>query len=299
MWRLDWLRLSFPESDVDEVTNCLLRSGFQPEASKGKHGYNRGYGFRLDVLSVQPDLFIWWGGEVMQGKATIEIPATHAETVFLAVSRLTVPFSVRRLDLCLDFDGVPFLSGQDAIVHTLENWPYTGRRPLHHKIDDMGQGTGSTLYVGRREGECMVRWYEKGKQMRDPFRQGWCRFEIELKPSKAELAKLFWSMLKEGRRGELAASGFSAAFLPFFAGADTVSKGIDVPPSPSRSFDDRIMSMVTQWGGLFGEMLERAGGDRAEVADMIFDAMREKSRREKLVRQMVAEASQVVPDIPY
>ncbi|MDC7692650.1 replication initiation factor domain-containing protein, partial [Vogesella indigofera] len=238
-------------------------------------------------------------GEVMQGKATIEIPATHAETVFFAVSRLAVPFSVRRLDLCLDFDGLPFLSGQDAIVHTLENWPYTGRRPLHHKIDDMGQGTGSTLYVGRREGECMVRWYEKGKQMRDPFRQGWCRFEIELKPSKPELAKLFWSMLKDGRRGELAASSFSAAFLPFFAGAENVSKVIDVLPSRPRSFDDRIMSMVTQWGGLFGEMLERAGGDRAEVADMIFDAMREKARREKLVRNMATEASQVVPDIPY
>lgn len=247
----------------------------------------------------QPDVFIWWGGEVMNGKATLEVPASYAETVFLAVSRLAVRFSVRRLDLCLDFDGVPFLSGQDAIVHTLENWPYTGGKPSHHKIDDMGQGTGSTLYVGRRDGECMIRWYEKGLQMRDPFRKGWCRFEIELKPKKAELAMVFWLMLKQGRRDELAASGFSAAFLPFFAGAETVDKRIDVQPAVARSLDDRILSMVTQWGGLLGEMLQRADGDRAEVANVLFEAMAEKARRANLIRQQSSGDESKLEEIPY
>ncbi|WP_189354948.1 replication initiation factor domain-containing protein, partial [Vogesella fluminis] len=166
-------------------------------------------------------------------------------------------------------------------------------------IDDMGQGTGSTLYVGRRDGECMIRWYEKGLQMRDPFRKGWCRFEIELKPKKAELAMVFWLMLKQGRRDELAASGFSAAFLPFFAGAETVDKRIDVQPAVARSLDDRVLSMVTQWGGLLGEMLQRADGDRAEVANVLFEAMAEKARRANLIRQQSSGDQSKFEEIPY
>lgn len=300
IWGIDWLRVSFPDSSVDDVTDCLLKNGFHPEPCKGKHGYNRGYGFRFDILSQgQPDAFIWWGGDAMKGKATLEVPATYAEAVFQAVSRLPVPFSVRRLDLRLDFDGVSFLSGQDAIVHTLENWPYAGVCPSHHKIDDMGQGTGSTLYVGRRDGECMIRWYEKGRQLRDKYRPDWCRFEVELKPKKHDRGLLFWDMLKNGLRDDLAGSGFSAAFLPFFAGADNVDKRIQVQPASPRSFDDRIASMVTQWGGLLGEMLERAGGDRAAVADVIYEAIAQRVRNQQLALNPVSGGDFDSSDIPY
>lgn len=277
-WGLDWLRLSCPESDVDFLTDRLVAIGFHPSPTRAKHGYLRGYEFRDDPLSTgEAAFFIWWGGDTMQSRATIEVPGATSETLFLALSRLPVAFSVRRVDLRLDYDGVSFLSGQDAIVHTLENWPYRGIKPKYHKIDDMGQGTGCTLYVGGRQGECMIRWYEKGLQMRDPLRPNWCRFEVELKPKKAEQGLVMWSLLVHGKRDQLSRSGFSAAFLPYFTASETVEKCIIPPEVKVRDFDGRIDVMVTQYGGLLGEMLQRSGGDWAGVADMLSRAFSRKA----------------------
>jgi DNA relaxase NicK len=277
-WGLDWLRLSFPESDVHFLTESLLASGFHPSPSRGKHGYTRGYEFRDDPLSTgEATCFIWWGGDAMQSKATIEVPGSSSETLFLALSRLSVAFSVRRVDLRIDYDGVAFLTGQDAIVNVLENWPYRGITPKYHKIDDMGQGTGSTLYVGSRSGSCLIRWYEKGLQMRDPMRPNWCRFEVELKPKKFEQGLIMWAMLVHGKRDQLARSGFSAAFLPYFVSAENADKIIIPPEQKVRDFDGRIDVMVTQYGGLIGEMLQRSGGDWIGVSDMLQRAFQRKA----------------------
>lgn len=297
-WGLDWLRLSFSENQVDYVTDELRSFGFHPSPSGGRHGYSRGYTFREDPLSTGVgDFFIWWGGASMKGRATIEVPGAFAEIVFQLLARLSVPFSVRRLDLRLDFDGVPFLDGQDAIMAVIDRWPYSGSRPKYHKIDDMGSGTGSTFYVGSRESECFIRWYEKGLQMRDSFRQNWCRFEVELKPKDLHVAYMMWVVLCDGRRDELARSSYSAAFLPYFTGSETMEKIIIAPPPKVRDFDDRISAMVTQYGGLLGEMLERSNGDWSAVGEMLGHAI-DRKRAEAEIISAAARLSVSVP-IPY
>lgn len=277
-WGLDWLRLSFHEDYVSVVVDCLIKAGLYPSPSVGKYGYSRGYTFRDDPLSRgDSGVFIWWGGDAMKGRATFDCSGAFAETVFPALARLAVPFSVRRLDLRLDFDGLPFLDGQDSMVHVLEHWPYRGIKPKYHKIDDMGQGTGSTFYIGRRDGECVIRWYQKGLQMRDPLRPDWCRFEIELKPKTPLQGGIMWDWLCSGKRDDLARCGFGAAFLPFFTGSESMEKCIIPPEVKLRDFDDRVLAMVKQYGGLLGEMLERVDGDWTCVADMLRSAM-ERSR---------------------
>lgn len=295
-WGVDWLRLSFSEKFVDLVSDCLIRDKFHPVPTKGKHGYFRGYSFRDDPISTSDSgVFIWWGGDAMNGRATVDCSGLHAERVFSLLYCLPVDFSVRRLDLCLDFDGLDFLSGQDAIVHALENWPYPGMKPKFHKIDDMGQGTGSTLYVGDRKGYCVVRWYQKGLQMRDYLRPNWCRFEIELKPKTSEQGAIAWGWLKNGQRDDLARCGFSAAFLPYFTDSDAMDKRIIPPEQKTRDFIGRIDVMVTQYGGLLGEMLHRSDGDWAGVADMLADAM----SRKREAKQVVSSACVSDADIPY
>lgn len=300
-WGLDWLRLSFPENQVDHVTEWLTKDGLHPTPSKGKHGYSRGYAFREDPLSKSDSgVYIWWGGDAMQGRATLEIGGSMSERVFLAVSRLSVAFSVRRLDLRLDFDDVSFLHGQDAIVNVLENWPYRGIRPKCHKIDDMGEGTGCTLYVGDRKGPCVIRWYQKGLQMRDPLRPNWCRFEIELKPKTTEQGIVAWDWLRHGQRDELARTGFSAAFLPYFTGSELADKCIIPPEQRVRDFEGRIDVMVTQYGGLIGEMLHRADGDWHGVADMLMEAMERKRMAYAAARAAAnAKGDFLDTEIPY
>lgn len=298
-WGLDWLRLSFPENDIDTVTARLSAAGFHPFPTRGKHGYSRGLDFRDDILSTgEPSCSIWWGGDAMQGRATLEIPGSESETLFSAISRLSVAFSVRRVDLRLDYDGVSFLSGQDAIIHAIENWPYPGLKPKYHKIDDMGQGTGSTLYVGSRQSPCMIRWYEKGLQMKDAKRPNWCRFEVELKPKKTEEGFVLWSLLTHSKRDHVARTRFAAAFLPFFTSSDSVAKCIVTPVQKARDFESRIDLLVTQYGGLFGEMLQRAGGDWSGVADMLNAAF----QRKQQIRDAVERSKnpvQVEPEIPF
>lgn len=277
-WALDWLRLSFPENDMDTVTARLSAAGFHPFPTRGKHGYSRGLDFRNDILSTcEPSCSIWWGGDAMQGRATLEIPASETETLFSAISRLPVAFSVRRVDLRLDYDGVSFLSGQDAIVHVLENWPYRGIKPRYKKIDDMGQRTGCTLNVGTRGGACYIRWYEKGLQMKDFSRPNWMRFEVELQPKKANQGLVVWSLLCHGKRDSIVRSTFAAAFLPYFTSSDSVQKLIIPPEQKVRDFEGRIDVMVTQYGGLIGEMLHRSDGDWAGVADMLSRAFQRKA----------------------
>jgi len=283
-WRLDWLRLSFPDSYLDELLSEFHRASLTSIPAKSKHGFAFGIGFVFDMLSTTPDFRIWYGGESQNGRALLDVPAAAAQRVYELVRRLGIPFALNRADMALDFDGVSFLTLQDAILHVWESqWPYKGTKPRPYKIDDMGQQTGSTLYLGRRDSECMVRLYEKGKQMRDTTRPDWVRFEVELKPRpdprKGDLPRLVaWHMLKDGRFHDIACMGFSAALIPAIwdCAADRVF--VHVPKS-DRDYEDRLLILVRQYGGLFGEIVNREDGDWSRLGEVIRSVMIENQRR--------------------
>lgn len=291
-WRLDWLRLSFPDKFVETLLDEFRRVGLSSIRERGKLGFQQGIGFVFDPLSTVADFRIWHGGASQNGRAVLDAPAGAAQAVYDVVRRLSVPFSLNRADFALDFDRVPFMGLQDALMHVWEHeWPFRGTKPKVYKIDDMGQGTGSTLYFGSRQGECMVRLYEKGKQLRDPHRPDWVRFEVELKPDGDFKRLSTWAMLREGKHHELACCGFSAAFIP--AIWDTAADRVFVhEPKPNRDFEDRLIAMLRQYGGLIGEIRQRAGGDWQEFGEII-----------KAGFDLIAQSKQIAPpstqDIPY
>lgn len=300
-WRLDWLRLSFPETHLDDLLFEFQRAGFHRIPDKPKHGFAFGVGFVFDLLCVHPDFRLWYGGESQNGRALLDVPASAAQRVYDVVRRLSLPFALNRVDLALDFDGVPFLSLQDAVLDVWERgWPYKGTKPDRYKIDDMGDGKGSTLYIGRKTAPCMVRLYEKGKQMRDASRPDWVRFEIELKPRpeprKGDLPRLLaWRALREGRLHEVACMGFSAALIPavWDCAADRVF--VHVPKS-DRDFEERLIILVRQYGGLIGEIVNRADGDWSQVGEVLREVMIEQQRRKAAASaQLTTDQSIAIP----
>ena len=54
-----------------------------------------------------------------------------------------------------------------------------GHPPHGNFIDDFGSGKGKTLYVGQRKNGKLLRIYEKGRQLGDPY-SPWVRWELEL-----------------------------------------------------------------------------------------------------------------------
>lgn len=281
-WVLDWLRLSFSEGHVEHLVSLLQRVGFHPRNDRPKHGYTHGIGLSLDPLSQTHDCRIWYGGTSQNGRALIDAPSSAAGPVLEALRRSEIPFGLNRADFALDFDQVPFLSLQDVMLHTWEtSWPYKGTKPRPYKVDDLGQGTGSTLYFGRRDGECMVRLYEKGKQLRDPQRPDWVRFEVEFKPQGDHKRAQAWSMLRRGLFHDLACSGFAAAFIPDIWGC--AADRVFLPtPKTSKDFEDRVIAMLRQYGGLIGEMRERAGDDWEAFGEIIVLATRSIAQSKEL-----------------
>lgn len=293
-WRLDWLRLSFPDRYVESLISDLGRAGFSTIRDRPRHGFQSAVGFVADILSTAPDFRLWYGGESQNGRALVDVPAGHANAVYEVCRRSEIPFALNRVDLCLDFDGVPFLGLQDAMMHVWESsWPFKGTKPKPFKIDDMNQGTGSTLYFGRKSGECMTRLYEKGKQLRDPLRPDWVRFEVEIKPDGEFKRAVSWAHLKAGKFHDLACAGFSAAFIPAIWEC-AASRVFITEPKSSRDFEDRVIAMLRQYGGLIGEIRQRAGGDWDEFGEILkagFDAI----TRAKTVASRESDTS----DIPY
>ena len=293
-WRLDWLRLSFPDRHIESLISDFQRVGFSLIRDKPRHGFQHGVGFVFDPLSTIPDFRLWYGGESQNGKALLDAPAGAANAVYDVARRSEIPFGLNRADFALDFDGVPFLSLQDAVMHVWEReWPFKGTKPKPFKIDDMNQGSGSTLYLGRKSGECMVRLYEKGKQMRDQNRPDWVRFEVELKPDGEFKRATTWAMLRAGKFHDLACCGFSAALIPAIweCAADRVFVH---EPKSNRDFEDRVIGMLRQYGGLIGEIRQRAGGDWEEFGQILkagFDAIAES--------KAIRTTPQDFNDIPY
>lgn len=87
---------------------------------------------------------------------------------------------IKRIDLAHDD-----FSGQHISVAKALDWFHAGgftvggRPPAPRYIDDLGTGSGKTLYLGSRENGKMIRVYEKGRQLGDPL-SPWVRAEVEI-----------------------------------------------------------------------------------------------------------------------
>jgi DNA relaxase NicK len=153
------------------------------------------------------------GGESQNGSIHVELNAQGCAAVIcweeIAEWGNSHNAVITRLDLAHDD-----LTGNEITVGVALDWykngkfDQNGRPPKAHLIDDLGSGSGKTLYVGNRKSGKLLRIYEKGKQLGDQA-SNWTRVEVELR-NKGRIIP--WEALN--RTGQYLAGSFPClAFL--------------------------------------------------------------------------------------
>jgi len=123
------------------------------------------------------------------------------------------------------------------------------------KIGQMGdwvRGKNRTLYIGSRQSECFVRFYEKGCKMGgDP---NWVRYEVELKPRKRPQRERALQMSAE----EILFTKWSGIFLQGVGWAYTPQT--DYPSVYEKSDDARARKhLIKQYGKIISRWKDDAG----------------------------------------
>lgn len=135
-----------------------------------------------------------------------------------------------------------------------------GQRPKGRFIDDMGNNTGKTLYVGVRSSENQLRVYEKGKEQGDP-NSPWIRYEGEFHASNRRELPL--DMLTDG--------------APYLVGAYPVLDFVEAVGERLRVAAAQVMANCVravrhfrkQYGPMLNALLHAAGGDEKTLHRLI------------------------------
>lgn len=181
----DYLNCTFPfnSSDLPFVLNDLfnlLGSNFSPAIDRGKglHGYQQS--FKLGISTA----FFAYGGQ--RGTAFISLPSGACGLVqdwpeFVNLMRDKYGARITRWDGAVDdYQGAHSV---DYAVQLYRDGLFSngGNKP---KCRESGSwlepdGSGRTLYIGKRENGKMLRVYEKGMQLGAKWHP-WVRWEVEL-----------------------------------------------------------------------------------------------------------------------
>jgi phage replication initiation protein len=126
-----------------------------------------------------------YGGESQKGSIHVELNAQGCAAVVsweeIVEWGETHNAVITRLDLAHDdFTGDEVTVGVALDWYREGRFDQNGRPPKAQHIDDLGSGSGQTLYVGNRKSGKLLRVYEKGKQLGDASSM-WTRVEVELR----------------------------------------------------------------------------------------------------------------------
>lgn len=253
----------------------------------GEQGRGRFYAWRFSLKDVQGDHvgLIEFGGintirEDGTRTARIELTGAgcrifetssgsdHAQRWSLLASLLgACDARLTRIDIAADdFDGrwpVEWAIEQ----YTNGNFDKRGQRPKARLIDDMGNRTGKTFYVGSRKSENQLRVYEKGREQGDP-NSPWVRYEGEFHASNRRELPL--DMLLDP--------------APYLVGAYPVLDFVGGIGERLRIAAAEVLANCTravaafrrQYGPLLNALLHAAGGDEATLSRLIVGTARQK-----------------------
>jgi len=189
--RPDWVRISFEGSEdaLDQLGRVLCAAfGAQVSLVPRKSGM-LGFAWSADYVGLGRSLArVAWGGESQRGRAMLEVSGVGCEIVrswaeVIAFAEVNAG-KLTRLDLALDTESVTI--EQATRAYFAGEFNGRGRRPTAKLVDDLGNGTGRTLYVGRRGNDKFLRVYEKGRQL-GAVGSPWVRVEVELLAKTVEL----------------------------------------------------------------------------------------------------------------
>lgn len=199
-----------------------------------------------------------WGGHNLH--PFVDVQGEWSHDVAQVIRSKFPQHRVSRADACIDFTGgrPEFKRLSSALVKVAEKWGVQTRLISSPSDHDKGQ----TLYLGSRSSEVMLRLYEKGKQLQEvkgitPPDANLLRFEIEVKPNKADRKRLL------SRSAPEALAGFSRWSVQ----ASSLVTGSVIPFAP-RVSDRRtdaqkaLEHMFQQYGGQ-ASLFVRESGEKA------------------------------------
>lgn len=174
--KVDYLTISC-EEHVGAIGECIsevFSEGFAvPDLEQGPPLRHFTKSVRISVAGV-PCGMIMWGGETQRGRACVELTGKgcdfvpdwkRAEQAFLSLPER----SWRRADIAADFFRGELTHERVKRAHGEGKFTRGGRNPVLRQVISSDEDDGQTIYIGRRGGDALGRFYEKGKK---EFRSG-------------------------------------------------------------------------------------------------------------------------------
>lgn len=162
-----------------------------------------------------------------------------------------------------------------------------GQRPKARLIDDMGNRTGKTFYVGSRKSEQQLRVYEKGREQGDPA-SPWVRYEGEFHASNRRELPL--DMLIDP-------APYLVGAYPVLDFVGGIGERLRIAAAEVAANCIRaVAAFRRQYGPMLNALLHAAGGDEATLARLVLGASREKLPKWCPRRE---DAAQLLPAILF
>jgi phage replication initiation protein len=140
-----------------------------------------------------------------------------------------------------------------------------GQRPKARLIDDMGNNTGKTFYVGSRKSESQLRVYEKGKEQGDR-ESPWVRYEGEFHASNRRELPL--EML-------LDPAPYLVGAYPVLDFVGGIGQRLRIATEELLANCKRaVLHFRRQYGPMLNALLHASGGDESTLARLIVGTAR-------------------------
>lgn len=272
-------------TNVAEVAGMIASHFFGDLFKVGTPGRGRFYAWRCKLESDGGDmvgLVELGGGHTcrVDGTVTARVELTgvgcriyetssgsdHAQRWSLFASLLgACDARLTRIDIAADD-----FAGAYPVAWALEqyeagNFDRRGQRPKARLIDDMGNRTGKTLYVGSRMSENQLRVYEKGREQGDPASE-WVRYEGEFHASNRRELPL--EMLVDP-------APYLVGAYPVLEFVGGIGERLRVAAAEVAANCVRAVTHFRrQYGPMLNAMLHAAGGDQGTLARLVLGATR-------------------------
>lgn len=183
----------------------------------------------------------------------------------LATALGIVDARLTRVDIAAD-DFVGLYPVQWAIDRYNDgDFDRRGQRPKARLIDDMGNRTGKTFYVGSRKSENQLRVYEKGREQGDPASE-WVRYEGEFHASNRRELPL--DMLVDP-------APYLVGTYPVLDFVGGIGERLRIAVEKMMANCKRYVAHFRrQYGPMLNAMLHAAGGDEATLARLVLGTAR-------------------------
>lgn len=172
---------------------------------------------------------------------------------------------ITRIDIAADD-----FAGQYPVAWAIEQYSAgqfdkRGQRPKARLIDDMGNRTGKTFYVGSRRGENQLRVYEKGREQGDQD-SPWVRYEGEFHASTRRELPL--EMLCDP-------APYLIGAYPVLEFVDGIGERLRIAAAEVLASCKRAVRVFRhQYGPMLNAMLHAAGGDEGTLARLVLGTAR-------------------------